>query len=78
MAIRGFQDTDCIENIVGKGEIAQYEQFHLFPQCFHKAFFLDVIKLLYMKEKVKATKPENVIENGPNCHFHRPLCEYAA
>ena len=23
-----------IENTVGKGEIARYEQFHLFPQCF--------------------------------------------
>ena len=23
-----------VENIVGKGEIARYEQFLLFPQCF--------------------------------------------
>ena len=27
------------ENIVGKGEIAHYEQFLLFPQCFQKACF---------------------------------------
>ena len=33
-----------MENIVGKGEIAQNEQFHLFPQCFPKAFFFDVLK----------------------------------
>ena len=25
------------ENTVGKGEIARYEQFLLFPQCFQKA-----------------------------------------
>ena len=25
-----------IENTVGKGEIARYEQFLLFPQCFQK------------------------------------------
>ena len=27
------------KNIVGKGEIARYEQFLLFPQCFLKACF---------------------------------------
>ena len=38
VAIKGFLDTDCIENIVEKGEIAHFEQFHLFPQCL--PFFL--------------------------------------
>ena len=28
-----------VENTVGKGEIARYEQFLLFPQCFLKACF---------------------------------------
>ena len=28
-----------VENTVGKGEIAHYEQFLLFPQCFQKACF---------------------------------------
>ena len=28
-----------VENILGKGEIARYEQFLLFPQCFQKACF---------------------------------------
>ena len=28
-----------VENTVGKGEIARYEQFLLFPQCFQKFFF---------------------------------------
>ena len=27
-----------VENTVGKGEIARYEQFLLFPQCFQKIF----------------------------------------
>ena len=27
-----------LENSVGKGEIARYEQFLLFPQCFQKTF----------------------------------------
>ena len=29
-----IQLSDRVENIVGKGEIARYEQFLLFPQCF--------------------------------------------
>ena len=33
-----------IENTVGKGEIARYEQFLLFPQCFQKACFLGASK----------------------------------
>ena len=28
-----------VENTMGKGEIARYEQFLLFPQCFQKACF---------------------------------------
>ena len=27
-----------VENTVGKGEIARFEQFLLFPQCFQKAY----------------------------------------
>ena len=30
----GIQISDRVENIVEKGEIARYEQFLLFPQCF--------------------------------------------
>ena len=30
----GIQLTDQVDNFVGKGEIAHYEKFHLFPQCF--------------------------------------------
>ena len=30
-----------VENTVEKGEIAQYEQFLLFPQCFQKNYPAD-------------------------------------
>ena len=32
----GIQLSDCVENIMGKGEITHYEQFLLFPQSFQK------------------------------------------
>ena len=32
----GIQLSDWVENTVGKGEIARYKQFLLFPQCFRK------------------------------------------
>ena len=32
------------ENIVGKGEIAQNEQFHLFPQCFLCNLYLKLLQ----------------------------------
>ena len=33
-----------VENTVGKREIAHYEKFLLFPQCFQKACFPEVSK----------------------------------
>ena len=40
-----------------KGEIAHFEQFHLFPQCFPKPFFFNVLKSVhvYMEERVNAS-----------------------
>ena len=38
----GIQLSDSVENSVEKGEIACYEQFLLFPQCFQKLIFVDV------------------------------------
>ena len=32
----GRKFSKRLENTVGKGEIARYEQFLLFPQCFQK------------------------------------------
>ena len=37
-----------------KGEIAHFEQFHLFPQCFPKVVIVNVLKRVYMEERVKA------------------------
>ena len=42
-----------VENTVGKGEIARYEQFLLFPQCFQKACFPGVSKSVIVWEWVK-------------------------
>ena len=54
----GRQLPKQVENTVGKGEIARYEQFLLFPQCFQKACFpgasKGVIVWEWVKEKVKA------------------------
>ena len=38
------QFSDWVENIVGKEEIARYEQFLLFPQCFQKLAVVDASK----------------------------------
>ena len=37
----GRKFSEMVENSVGKGEIACYEQFLLFPQCFQKTFTAD-------------------------------------
>ena len=42
-----------VENIVGKGEIARYKQFLLFPQCFQKACFPGASKGVIVWEWVK-------------------------
>ena len=35
------QLSDSVENIAGKEEIARYEQFLLFPQCFQRLSVVD-------------------------------------
>ena len=42
-----------VENTVGKGEIACYEQFLLFPQCFQKTYTADMLKHGLVWERVK-------------------------
>ena len=37
----GRKFSKCVENTVGKGEIACYKQFLLFPQCFQKTWAAD-------------------------------------
>ena len=38
---KGKKFSKRVENTVGKGEIARYEQFLLFPQCFKKTSTAD-------------------------------------
>ena len=45
----GVQLSGFVENIVGKEEIARYEQFLRFPHCFQKLSVLDASKLVSMK-----------------------------
>ena len=45
-----------VENTVGKGEIARYEQFLLFPQCFQKACFAGASTGVIVWEWVKSKK----------------------
>ena len=45
----GIQLSGCMENIVGKGEIAHREQFLLFPQGFQKQCVVDVLKRASME-----------------------------
>ena len=42
-----------VESTLGKGEIARYEQFLLFPQCFQKACFPGASKHVIVWEWVK-------------------------
>ena len=44
-----------VENTVGKKEIARYEQFLLFPQCFQKACFPGASKDVIVWEWVNLT-----------------------
>ena len=41
------------KNILGKGEIARYEQFLLIPQCFQKTCTQDILKPGLLWERVK-------------------------
>ena len=42
-----------VENTVGKGENAGYQHFLLFPQCFQKFSFPEVLKVGIVWERVK-------------------------
>ena len=43
-----------------KGEIARYEQFLLFPQCFQKQSGIDVLKRVSMEKRVKTPFTQHV------------------
>ena len=48
----GGKFSKRVENPVGKGEIARYEQFLLFSQCFQKTFNPDTEKARLVWESV--------------------------
>ena len=50
-AENGRKFSKQVENTVGKGEIARYEQFLLFPQCFQKTCTTDTYKTGLVWEK---------------------------
>ena len=50
-----------VENTVGKGEIARYKQFLLFPQCFQKTCTVDMWKPGLVWERVKPITVEFVL-----------------
>ena len=64
-----------VKNTVGKGEIARYKQFLLFPQCFQKACFQGASKGVIVWEWVKKTQllfllnllylSEEYLQSGP-------------
>ena len=50
----GSKLSKQVENAVGKGKIARFVQFLLFPQCFQKACFPGASKGVIVWEWVKA------------------------
>ena len=49
----GRKFSKRVENTVGKGEIACYKQFLLFPQCFQKPCTTDTKKPGLVWERIK-------------------------
>ena len=49
------------ENTVGKGEIARYEQFLFFPQCFLKACFPEASKGVIAWEWVNSSRDQSLV-----------------
>ena len=51
-----------VENTVGKGEIARYEQFLLFPEYFQKACFPGATKGVIVWEWVNSLLNKNTLD----------------
>ena len=61
----GRKLSKWVENTMGKGEIARYKQFLLFPQSFQKACFPGASKGVVVWEWVNPL-PDNKIYSCPN------------
>ena len=57
----GRKLSKWVENTMGKGEIARYEQFLLFPQCFQKACFPGASKGVIVREWVMEPSHHDVL-----------------
>ena len=55
-----------VENTMGKEEIARYEQFLLFPQCFQKACFPGASKGVNVWEWVNSTADTEILSSLQN------------
>ena len=49
---------------MGKGEIASYEQFFLFPHCFQKTCTADVYKLRLVWERVNSLPKDKIVDKS--------------
>ena len=58
----GSKLSKRVENIVEKGEIARYEQFLLFPQCYQKACFPGASKGIIVWEWVNSLPNDKFLE----------------
>ena len=47
--------SDWVENVMGNGENAGYQHFHVFPQYFQKPSFTGSLKVWIVWESVKRT-----------------------
>ena len=59
----GRQFSIQVENTVGKGEIARYRKFLLFPQCFQKTSTQDTYKPGLVWERVNLDKQNQLYKN---------------
>ena len=55
MAKKKKKNSKRVENTVGKGEIARYDQFLLFPHCFQKTCPADTYKPGLVWERVNVS-----------------------
>ena len=69
----GRKLSKWVENAVGKGEAACYEQFLLFPQCFQKACFpgasKGVIVWEWFKVALRKETSEIIVEKKKNAEL---------
>ena len=62
-----------VENTLGKGEIARYEQFLLFPQCFQKACFTGASKVVIVWEWVNKQQNFRLVQIDSICRRQHKL-----